>query len=111
MSRYPQVTIFARQAPRLPNTVQLAVAGIDGETLLMQLDRAGIAVSSGSACSSGNNEPSHVLLAMGVESDVARGAIRISLGCDTTQQDVDAVLNQIGQQLQWVQKAGQAAGW
>ncbi len=111
LMRYPQVTVFAQQAERLPNTVQLAVNGIDGEALLMQLDRAGIAVSSGSACSSGKNEPSHVLLAMGVESAVARGAIRISLGRDTTQQDIEAVLSQIGQQLQWIQKAGQVAGW
>ncbi len=111
LARYPQITVFAQQADRLPNTVQLAVRGIDGETLLMQLDRAGIAVSSGSACSSGKNEPSHVLLAMGVEPAVARGAIRISLGRETTRQDIDAVLNQIGQQLQWIQKAGQAAGW
>lgn len=111
LGHYPQVTVFARQAKRLPNTVQLAVAGIDGETLLMQLDRAGIGVSSGSACSSSNNEPSHVLIAMGVEMEVARGAIRISLGQDTRQQDIDAVLEQIGRQLQWIQKAGQAAGW
>ena len=111
LRRYPQVTVFAQQASRLPNTVQLAVAGIDGETLLMQLDRAGIGVSSGSACSSGKNEPSHVLMAMGVEAAVARGAIRISLGRDTTQQDIDALLNELGQQVQWIQKAGQVAGW
>lgn len=111
LKRFPQITVFAQQAQRLPNTVQLAVAGIDGETLLMQLDRAGIGVSSGSACSSGKGEPSHVLLAMGIEPAVARGAIRISLGRDTTQQDIDALLSQIGQQVQWIQKAGQAAGW
>lgn len=111
LGQYPQVAVFAQQAQRLPNTVQLAVAGIDGETLLMQLDRAGIGVSSGSACSSGKGEPSHVLMAMGVEADVARGAIRISLGHDTRQQDIDALLSQIEQQLQWIQKAGQAAGW
>ncbi len=111
LGRYPQVTVFAQQAQRLPNTVQLVVAGIDGETLLMQLDRAGIGVSSGSACSSGSNEPSHVLVAMGVEPSVARGAIRISLGRGTTPQDIETVLDQIGQQLQWIQKAGQVAGW
>ena len=111
LGAYPQVTIFAQQASRLPNTVQLAVTGIDGEALLMQLDRAGIGVSSGSACSSGKNEPSHVLMAMGIEPAVARGAIRISLGRETTQQDIDALLSQIGQQLLWIQKAGQVAGW
>ena len=111
LEEYPQVTVFARQARRLPNTTQLAVSGIDGETLLMQLDRAGIGVSSGSACSSGSNEPSHVLMAMGVEAEIARGAIRVSLGHDSGQQDIDALLSQIGQQLQWIQKAGQVAGW
>ncbi|VAW76416.1 Cysteine desulfurase [hydrothermal vent metagenome] len=111
LGQFPQVTVFAQQAKRLPNTVQLAVAGIDGETLLMQLDRAGIGVSSGSACSSSSNEPSHVLMAMGVEADVARGAIRISLGQGSRQQDIDAVLGQIAQQLQWIQKAGQVSGW
>jgi cysteine desulfurase len=87
------------------------VAGIDGETLLMQLDRIGIAVSSGSACASGKNEASHVLMAMGVDADTARGAIRISLGKDTTESDVDFLLAELGKQIKWVQKAGQAAGW
>jgi cysteine desulfurase len=95
----------------LPNTVQLAIAGIDGETLLMQLDRAGIAVSSGSACSSGKTEPSHVLMAMGVDAELARGAIRISLGRDTTESDIERLLAALGQQVKWIQKASQAAGW
>jgi cysteine desulfurase len=111
LARYAEVTVFARKADRLCNTVQLAVAGIDGETLLMQLDRIGIAVSSGSACASGKNEASHVLMAMGVDADTARGAIRISLGKDTTESDVDFLLAELGKQIKWVQKAGQAAGW
>jgi len=81
--RYSEISVFASHAERLANTVQLAIAGIDGEALLMQLDRAGIGVSSGSACSSGKTGPSHVLMAMGVDADLARGAIRISLGKDT----------------------------
>ncbi len=111
LARYTEITLFAREAERLPNTVQLAVAGIDGETLLMQLDRTGIAVSSGSACASGSNEVSHVLTAMGVDADIARGAIRISLGKDTTESEIDTLLAALGQQIKWVQKAGQAAGW
>ncbi len=111
LARYAEITLFAREAERLPNTVQLAVAGIDGETLLMQLDRAGIAVSSGSACASGKNEASHVLMAMGIDADIARGAIRISLGKDTTGLEVDALLAALDKQIKWVQKAGQAAGW
>ena len=111
LARHQEITLFAREAERLPNTVQLAVAGIDGETLLMQLDRAGIAVSSGSACASGKNEASHVLMAMGVDADIARGAIRISLGKDTTETDIDTLLAALDKQIKWVQKAGQAVGW
>jgi cysteine desulfurase len=73
---------------RLPNTVYFSIPGIDGETLVGKLDRVGFAVASGAACSSANPEPSHVLLAMGVDSEVARGAVRISLGAATTQQQV-----------------------
>ena len=111
LAQIPQATVFAQNARRLPNTVQFGVRGFDGETLLMQLDRMGIAVSSGSACTSGKTEPSHVLMAMGVDAEVARGAIRISLGKDTTQADIDTLLAALVQQVKWVQKAGQAAGW
>ncbi len=83
------VRIFAAGAPRLPNTTQLSVPGIDGETLLMQLDKRGIAVSSGSACSSSHTEPSHVLAAMGVGRDAARAAIRVSIGSTTTRQEIE----------------------
>lgn len=80
--------IFSAGAQRLPNTVFFALADIDGETLVGKLDRAGFACASGSACSSANPEPSHTLLAMGVEPGVARGAVRVSLGRDTTRDDV-----------------------
>lgn len=81
--------IFGAEAPqRLPNTVYFSIPGIDGETLVGKLDRVGFAVASGAACSSANPEPSHVLLAMGVDGDVARGAVRISLGAATTQQQI-----------------------
>lgn len=107
----PRVHLFAQQAERLPNTVQLAIDGIDGETLLMQLDKAGIAVSSGSACASGRTEPSHVLTAMGVAPEQARGAIRVSFGKDNTEADVDALLAALRQQIDWLEKAGRVAGW
>jgi len=77
-------TIFAGAAERLPNTSYFAFAGIDGETLVGRLDRAGFAVAAGAACSSANPEPSQVLLAMGVSSSLARGAVRVSLGADNT---------------------------
>ena len=105
LQRYPQVTVFAATAERLPNTLQLAVAGLDGETLLMQLDKAGIAVSSG------KTEPSHVLMAMGVEAGLARGAIRISLGRETTDADIDTLLAAFAQQMKWLDKASQVSGW
>ena len=76
--------IFGGAAERLPNTSCFAFAGIDGETLVGKLDRAGFAVAAGAACSSANPEPSHVLLAMGVEARLARGAVRVSLGNDNT---------------------------
>jgi cysteine desulfurase len=72
--------VFGGAAGRLPNTSYFAFPGVEGETLLMALDRAGFAVSSGSACSSGSAEPSPVLMAMGVAPELARGAIRVSLG-------------------------------
>ena len=80
--------VFARAAERLPNTVFFAFDNIDGETLVAKLDRAGFACASGSACSSAQPEPSHTLLAMGVDPLVARGAVRVSLGRDTTAQEV-----------------------
>lgn len=82
------VVIFSEHAQRLPNTVQFGIIGQDGETLQMQLDRKGIAVSSGSACASGR-KASHVLAAMGVDDALAKSAIRVSLGASNTEKDVD----------------------
>ena len=86
------VSIFAQSAERLPNTVQFGVAGFDGETLLMQLDRKVIAVSSGSACTSGKTEASHVLKAMKVPYTLANSAIRVSFGKNNTMSYVAALL-------------------
>jgi len=95
LTAIPGVTIFARQAERLPNTLQIGVHGIDGETLLMKLDKQDIAVSSGSACASGENEPSPVLMAMGVEPDHAKSAIRISLGKANTEAEIFEFIKQL----------------
>ena len=81
--------IFAETAPRLPNTVCFAVPGVEAATLMIALDLAGVAVSSGSACSSGKVAPSHVLAAMGVPPELARGAIRLSLGWASSETDVE----------------------
>ena len=91
--------IFSAGAPRLPNTVFFAAEGMDGETLVARLDRAGFACASGSACSSANPEPSHTLLAMGVERETARGAVRVSLGRDTQEKHVVDFLACLGQQM------------
>lgn len=82
-------TIFAQRAERLPNTTYFALPDIDGETLVGKLDRAGFAVASGSACSSANPEPSHVLAAMGVAPEIARSAVRVSLGAGSDRQQID----------------------
>ncbi len=80
---------------RLPNTLNVGFEGIDSETVLVALDREGVACSSGSACASGTIEPSHVLLAIGFSPREARGAVRFSLGRRTTEQEID----QTGQRL------------
>lgn len=85
-------TIFAEGVRRLNNTIFFAFDRIDGTTLLTALDKKGFALASGSACSSNNNQPSHVLLAMGVDEETAQGALRISLGIRTQKAEVDAFL-------------------
>jgi cysteine desulfurase len=93
----PGITVFSVDADRLPNTLQFSVAGIDGETLLMQLDKKGFAVSSGSACQSGKTEPSHVLLAMQIDPAVAKGSIRVSFGEQNTQAQVAQFIEALAQ--------------
>ena len=80
--------VFGAAATRLPNTSYFAFSGIEGETLVIELDKAGFAVASGAACSSTSSEPSATLLAMGVAPEVARGAVRLSLGKDNTSAEV-----------------------
>jgi cysteine desulfurase len=85
----PQKSAPTRKLQRLPNTALLSIPGAKSETLVIQLDLAGIAVSAGSACSSGKVKRSHVLDAMGVDPDIAEGTIRVSLGPTTTEADVE----------------------
>ena len=84
--------IFGAEAERLPNTTLVAMPGGKAETLVIGFDLDGIAVSSGSACSSGKVAPSHVLAAMGVPAELARGAIRVSIGPATTEADIERFL-------------------
>lgn len=85
-------TLFGKGARRLPNTSYFALDDVDGETLVSHLDRAGFAVASGAACSSANPESSHVLRAMGVAPERARGALRVSLGAASTTKQVNDFL-------------------
>ncbi|HMU99559.1 MAG TPA: cysteine desulfurase family protein [Rhodocyclaceae bacterium] len=89
-------TVFGTASERLPNTSFFAFSGIDGETLVGKLDRAGYAVASGSACSSADPEPSHVLAAMGVSADLARGAVRVSFGRNNAAEEIDGLLSALG---------------
>lgn len=89
----PQAVVFGAGAARLPNTTLFAVPGMKAETALIAFDLNGIALSSGSACSSGKVQASHVLAAMGVEPELARGAIRASLGWNTSETHVESLLN------------------
>jgi cysteine desulfurase len=88
----PEVIVFSSEVPRLPNTTLFTVPGLKAETAVIGFDLAGIAVSSGSACSSGKVQPSHVLEAMGFGPELAQGAVRLSLGWSTSEADVNRCL-------------------
>jgi cysteine desulfurase len=88
----PAALVFGKSASRLPTTSCLALPGVSSEIQVMALDLAGVAVSAGSACSSGKVRPSHVLQAMGVDAAQAASAIRVSLGWRTTRDDVEGFL-------------------
>lgn len=91
------VTFTAREADRLPNTTSLVIAGVHGESLLMSLDVKGFSVSTGAACSSGSPEPSHVLLAMGLEHSEAQSSLRLSVGWMTTDEEIRLFVNALVQ--------------
>ncbi len=89
LAQVPDAVVHGRGAPRAPHIVNVSVPGTDSESLLMALDLRGVACSAGSACQSGSVEPSHVLAALGVRSDLETAAIRMSLGCLTTPECVE----------------------
>ena len=91
----PASHLNGHPSERLPNNVNFSFEGVEGEPILLGLDMAGIAASSGSACSSGSLEPSHVLLALGQSADLARGSLRITLGKDNTFEEVDYLLEEL----------------
>jgi cysteine desulfurase len=95
MQRVPDAVCNGCPGNRLPANLNISFPGCEGDSLLMLLDAAGIACSTGSACSAGVASPSHVLLALGIDPEVARASLRFSLGHTSTEDDVDAVLNVI----------------
>lgn len=88
----PATVIFGTAAERLPNTTLFTVAGLRAETAIIAFDLAGVALSSGAACSSGKVQPSHVLAAMGIDPALAQGAVRVSIGWDTNETDIERCL-------------------
>ncbi len=99
-----EAVVFGADAPRLPNTLAFAIPGVAAATLLMRLDLEGVAVSSGSACSSGKVAQSHVLAAMGVAPELAAGAIRVSLGWGSGETDVGDFASALGRALKGVRR-------
>ncbi|MGB9590290.1 MAG: cysteine desulfurase family protein, partial [Candidatus Hydrothermia bacterium] len=90
--RIPDVLVNGGRAPRTPNTLNISVKYVEGESMLLGLDDAGICASSGSACTSGDLNPSHVLLAMGLDHATAHGSLRFSLSRYTTEEEIDRVI-------------------
>jgi len=95
LATVPDVRINAGNGPRIPNTSNVSIAGVDGEAMVIALDLAGFAVSTGAACSSGAVAPSHVLLAIGLTASEARGSLRVSMGQGNTEAEVDALVEAI----------------
>ena len=100
LQRIPQSRVNAATAPRTPNTTNILFPGVDGEAFLIALDLKGLSCSTGSACSSGAVEPSHVLTAIGLTPTEARSSLRFSLGRHTTRQEIDAALLAIPQAVE-----------
>lgn len=93
MDRVPGARLNGHPTERLPNNVNMSFDGVEGEALLLRLDLVGVAGSSGSACTSGALDPSHVLLALGLTPAEANGALRLTLGSDTTEEEIASVLD------------------
>ena len=102
----PRVRVNGAAAPRVPNTSSLSFQGIDGESIVLGLDLHGICASTGSACSTGEPEPSHVLLAMGLSRREAQGSIRLSLGRATRDEDVDVTVAALAETVQQLRLGG-----
>jgi len=102
LSKIPHSRLNGDREKRLPGIVNMCFEGIEGEGLLLLLDDRGICASSGSACTSGSLDPSHVLLALGLPHEVAHGSLRLSLSDETTDKDVDAVLKAVPEVVEYL---------
>ena len=100
----PDVKINGNQEHTLPNTLNVSFTGAEGESILLYMDLEGIAVSTGSACSTGSLEPSHVLMATGVDAELAHGSIRFSLGRENTEEDIVYVLEKLPPIIERIRK-------
>ncbi len=95
MDKIPYTRLNGHPTKRLPGNVNLSFEFIEGESLLLSLDMVGIAGSSGSACTSGSLDPSHVLMGIGLSHEVAHGSLRLTIGDFTTEEDVDYVIEKL----------------
>jgi cysteine desulfurase len=92
LAAVPSATLTGHPSRRLPNLASFCFPGVDGESLLLALDQHGVMASTGSACTSGSLEPSHVLLALGLSPDLARGSLRLSLGTGNTPEEIERLV-------------------
>ena len=92
ISKIPHCALNGAREPRLPGNVNFCFEGIEGESLLLLLDAKGISASSGSACTSGSLDPSHVLLSLGLPHEVAHGSLRLSIGEYNTMEEIDHII-------------------
>ena len=102
LSQIPHSALNGDDKKRLPSNINFCFEGIEGESLLLLLDDKGIAASSGSACTSGSLDPSHVLLAIGRVHDVAHGSLRLSIGEDITDEDADYIIKSVGEVVEYL---------
>lgn len=105
------VSVTAMESDRLTNTSSLVIQGVDGESLLMNLDMEGFCVSTGAACSSGSQEPSPALRAMGLTREEAQNSLRVSIGWDTTQEDLDLFVEKLSVVVARIRSVQQAGGF
>ena len=107
--RVPGAVLNGHPVRRLPNNVHFSFPGVDGESLLLNLDLAGVAASAGSACTSGSLEPSHVLTAVGLPKELAASGLRLTVGRHTTEEDVAAVVDIVAETIEKLRGRAAAA--